>query len=212
MKRPISFRFPLAIVANGLFPSHNHPLDCLKKSGTIISIDGALDTCLQKGFHVSAVLGDMDSLDQRENEFNGLWIPLPNQNKTDLEKTLDWCLENGINRLTLLGATGLREDMTLANHYILFDYFNRLEITMVTDHFSISCHQGQQSFESFPGQTVSIIAYQEKTIVSSTALQFPLSQFVLEPSARAISNRSIGNTFSIDASKPFLVFRSHLEE
>ena len=100
-------------------------------------------------------------------------------------------------------------DMTVANHYILFDFFEKLNIEMVTDYFIVTSHRGQRSFDSFPGELVSLFPQRFGTVVSTTALKYPLNETVLNPSARGISNQSIGATFSVVASDPILVFRGH---
>ena len=156
------------------------------------------------------IIGDLDSIDP-DYEFHGLEIHDPNQDNTDLEKALDWAVMNGLKSVILLGATGLREDMTVANHYILFDCFEKLNIEMVTDHFTITCHRGQRSFDSFPGEVVSLFPQRFGTVVSTTALKYPLNDTVLDPSTRGISNQSLGATFSVDSSDPILVFRDHPE-
>ncbi|MBC8343310.1 MAG: thiamine diphosphokinase [Bacteroidetes bacterium] len=209
MKQEITFQSSVVILANGLFPTHLVPLTLLKDTKIILCIDGGYNQATKYGIQPDYIFGDMDSIQIQKDEFKGEWIELPNQNKTDLEKTLDWCLVNEISEVVLLGATGLRDDMTLANHYILFDYFDKINLKMVTDHFTITCHRGHKSFNSSPGETLSLFAQRSGTVVSSTALHYPLDQFILDPSARAISNQSIGTTFSIDSSDPILVFKSH---
>ncbi|MBT3962427.1 MAG: thiamine diphosphokinase [Candidatus Marinimicrobia bacterium] len=209
MKPTFSADSPIVLIANGIFPTHSLPLGLLNKAKLIFAIDGGYTQATQHQIQPSYIFGDMDSTSIQKENFIGNWIELPDQNKTDLEKTLDWCIDHGVVHVILLGATGYREDMTLANHYILFDYVDKINITMVTDHFTITCHKGQKSFNSNPGETVSIIAHHSGTVISSTALKYPINQMILDPSARAISNQSIGSTFSIDASDSVIVFKSH---
>ncbi len=209
MKPDISNNSPIVLVANGLFPIHPIPLSYLDRAEVIFAIDGGVHQAIKHQYQPDKVFGDLDSSSIEDTNFQGDIIELPDQNKTDLEKTLDWCINHHFLNVILLGASGLREDMTLANHYILFDYFERLSIEMITDHFTITCHKGLQSFQTSPRETVSIIAQRSGTVVSSTALKYPLNNFILDPSARAISNQSIGTSFSVDASDPVLVFRSH---
>ena len=203
-----SFKSPVIILANGAFPTHLIPLEILEDAGTVICTDGSANALAKLDLTPHVIIGDLDSIDP-DYEFHGLEIHDPNQENTDLEKALDWAVMNGIESVTLLGATGLREDMTVANHYILFDYIEKLNIKMITDHATITCHRGPRSFDSFPGEVVSLFPQRFGTVVSTTALKYPLNEMVLDPSARAISNQSIGATFSVDASEPILVFRSH---
>ncbi|MGY8780203.1 MAG: thiamine diphosphokinase [Fidelibacterota bacterium] len=206
-----SFKSPIVILANGAFPTHSIPLKILVGAGTVICTDGSANSLKSIDLTPHILIGDMDSFEETGLEFKGLKIHDPNQENTDLEKALDWALMNGIQNIAILGATGLREDMTLANHYILFDYFEKLNLEMVTDHFTITGHRGQKSFDSFPGEAVSLFTQRFGTVVSTTALRYPLIDTVVDPSARGISNQSIGATFSIDASDPILAFRGHPE-
>jgi len=202
------FKSPVVILANGAFPTHLMPLEILEDAGTVICTDGSANALAKLDLSPHVIIGDLDSIDP-DYEFHGLEIHDPNQENTDLEKALDWAVMNGIESVILLGATGLREDMTVANHYILFNYNEKLNIKMITDHATITCHRGQRSFDSFPGEVVSLFPQRFGTVVSTTALKYPLNEMVLDPSARAISNQSLGATFSVDVSEPILVFRGH---
>ena len=91
------------------------------------------------------------------------------------------------------------------------DYYDQIELEMVTDHFSITCHNGQKSYDTFPGQIISILPQRFNTEVSTTALRYPLNNMSLNPSAKAVSNQAMGASFSVDASKPVLIFRGHPE-
>jgi len=206
-----SFKSPIIILANGAFPSHPIPLEILEGAGTVICTDGSANSLEALSLMPHVIIGDMDSFKEMGSAFQGLKILDSNQENTDLEKALDWVIINGIEDVTILGGTGLREDMTVANHYILFDYSDKLNLNMVTDHFTITSHRGQKSFDSFPGEMVSLFPQRFGTVVSTTALSYPLNDIILDPSARAISNQSIGATFSVDASDPILVFRGHSE-
>ncbi len=202
------FKSPVVILANGAFPTHLMPLEILEDAGTVICTDGSANALAKLDLSPHVIIGDLDSIDP-DYEFHGLEIHDPNQENTDLEKALDWAVMNGIESVILLGATGIREDMTVANNYILFNYNEKLNIKMITDHATITCHRGQRSFDSFPGEVVSLFPQRFGTVVSTTALKYPLNEMGLDPSARAISNQSLGATFSVDASEPILVFRSH---
>ena len=81
-----SFQPPIVVLANGRFPSHTIPLQILDEAGTVICTDGSADTLLQFERTPHIIIGDFDSTRLNKNEFPGLWIETPNQNKTDLQK------------------------------------------------------------------------------------------------------------------------------
>ena len=198
---------PIAILANGAFPKKKEPLEALKNVSTLICTDGSANTLIEKNLSPQVIIGDMDSINNKF-QFKGLKIPDHNKNNTDLEKAIEWLIMNKICKVILLGATGNREDMTLVNHFLLFKYFNEIDITMITDFFSISCNIGKKSFNSFKGQIVSILP-KKKTIVTSKGLKFVLNNEKISQGGKTLSNLAIGKKFSIDCNEPILIFRSH---
>jgi thiamine pyrophosphokinase len=204
------FKSPIIILANGAFPTSSVPLGVLENAGTVICTDGAINKLKTLGLIPHIIIGDLDSKDIHI-EFKGLIVHDTNQYNTDLEKALEWAVINKIKKLTIIGATGLREDMTLANHYILFDYYNKIELKMITDYHTISCHKGKQTFNSVPGKNISLFVKNFNTAVSTTNLKYSLDKSLLDPSSRAISNETLANKFEVDSSGPILVFIDHLE-
>jgi len=204
------FKSPVIILANGLFPSSSTPLEILENAGTVICTDGAINKLEKLNLMPHIIIGDLDSMDS-QIEFKGLIVHDTNQYNTDLEKSLDWANLNNVKKLTILGATGLREDMTLANHYILFDYYDKIELRMVTDHQTITCHTGKKLFNSTPGSNVSLFVKNFNTVVSTKELKYPINSSELDPSSKAISNQSLAKQFEVNSSGPILVFRNHFE-
>ena len=113
---------PVIVIANGEFPNHEIPINYLKNCNHIICADGAADKIEEFGLKPNVVIGDFDSTKISSKERLGSWIETPDQNKTDLEKTFEWCISKNIKNITLLGAGGLREDHFLGNLYICLLY------------------------------------------------------------------------------------------
>ena len=203
------FKAPFVLLVNGEYPTHTVPLKILHSAKTIICTDGSANTLMQNRIQPHIIIGDMDSLKITEESFDGLLIHDPNQESTDLEKSLDCSIKKKINDLTILGATGLREDHSLANLFIVAEYHSKLNLKMITNHFIITCHTGSKEFDSNPGQTVSLFTVKPDTIVTTQHLNYPLKKTVLSPSCRAISNESLNSLFTVESDKPILVFRNH---
>ena len=201
---------PTVLLVNGEYPTHPAPLEILKSANTIICTDGSANLLEQYNQKSQVIIGDMDSINIDKNSFEGLLIQRPEQNTTDIEKALIWSIENDINDLTILGATGLREDHSLGNYFIFCEYSIKLNLTMVTNHFTLSSHKGLKKFDSKKGQIVSIFSTNQNTLVSSTALKHPLHNYILNPSSRAICNESMDDFFSLETNKQIIVFRGHL--
>ncbi|MEE8334813.1 MAG: thiamine diphosphokinase [Candidatus Neomarinimicrobiota bacterium] len=203
-----SFRLPIVLLVNGSFPSHSRPLNVLKSAGTVICTDGSANRLIKQGLIPHVIIGDLDSLDFPLESFKGLVIPVPDQGKTDLEKALDWCLKNNILKLFILGATGNRDDHGLANLFLAAEYLE-LDITIITDFFTINAMLGEKTFSSFKAQTVSLVPVQPIDSITTSGLSFPLLNESLKQTGRGISNRSLGSTFKIKSSHKLWIFRSH---
>ena len=203
------FNPPFVLMANGKYPKHTKPLKILNSANTVICTDGSANSLLQNEMVPQVIIGDLDSLNIDEKSFDGLLIQDSNQNNTDLEKALNWSIKYGIEEMSILGATGLREDHSIANLFIFAEYYSKLDLTMVTNHFTITCHTGNKIFDSNRGQTVSLFVVNPNTIITTGHLKYPMKNRCLRPSSKAISNESLHSKFSINSTKPVLVFRSH---
>ncbi|MCK5331027.1 MAG: hypothetical protein KAK01_06450, partial [Candidatus Marinimicrobia bacterium] len=123
---------------------------------------------------------------------------------------IDWLIDNQIIKVNFVGITGDRDDHALANLLILHSHSADLEIRAVTDHATINFISGTRRFNSTPGQTVSIMAFQKIDSVTTTGLECSLTNALLLPSGRGISNIASGKEFTIETSDTLLVFRNHL--
>ena len=202
---------PIVILANGRYPSHQYPLEFIDKAKTIICTDGSANKLKKHGLLPTFIIGDMDSIknikDFKDSEFHHF----PNQDSTDLEKVFDYCMKYGIKKVSLLGATGIRNDHSLANFLFLIKYYDNLLIKLITDTFTIECIKGKHSYSSYPDQTVSLIAIHRVKSVTTKGLKFPLKRQSISPSGLGVSNIAIGSRFTIKTSGEMLLFRRHIK-
>ena len=204
-----SFDNPVIVIANGSFPSHPMPLHYLNNHGTIICTDGATDKLINYGKKPDIVIGDFDSTKIKNSTKVKKWIEAPNQNQTDLEKTFEWCVNNNIINIVLLGAGGKREDHTLGNLFTLAKYHGKLNCEIITNHSKIICASGKNYISTNINQAVSIIATEPIESITLEGLQHNMKNEKISPSARAISNKAINNQFYLESSGKVLVFLNH---
>ncbi len=205
------FQPPIVILAKGAFPSHQKSLMILDQAGTVICTDGSADLLIDLGHTPHIIIGDSDSTSLDKNTFQGLWIDAPDQNKTDLHKTLDWCMLNKINEVNVLGATGVREDHALGNLHILAKFSSKMSIQFVSDHATIYSFKGDRTFRSITGQQVSIVSIEHVDAISTQGLKHPLNNEPLPPACNGISNEALGDEFTISTSHPIWLFLNHPE-
>ena len=205
-----SFNDPVIVIANGSFPSHPIAKNYLNKSGTIICTDGAADKLIDSGKNPDIIIGDFDSTSIKGKNRTGKWIETPDQNKTDLEKTFEWCIMNNIKKIVLLGSSGKREDHTLGNLFTLAKYHDEIQCEIITNHAKIICVSGKNYISADTNQNISIIATEPIESITLDGLQYNMRNESLLPSARAISNKAISDKFYLESTGKVLVFLNHI--
>ena len=196
-----------ALIIDGEFPVNKKLIDKIKSSDMIIAVDGAANTLIDNGIIPNVAVGDFDSIDSSSKDNIATIVHMENQNKTDLEKTLDWCIDHNYLCLSIFGISGKSEDHFLGNFFIINEYADSIDCIIYTDYSTITPCIGKTTFKSFDGETVSIVSFEQENKVTSTNLEYPLDAYKLSPSARAIRNKSLGETFTIESSDKVMVFQ-----
>ena len=192
---------PVVIVANGDFPSHKVPLLILQDSGTIICCDGAANHLVKNRMEPNYILGDMDSIDDSlKNKYKEQVIELPDQNENDLRKAIQWVEDKGVKKTAILGATGKRDDHSLANIFTLLQYPTPLEITMYSNYGIFSVVQSEKIFDSFTGQQISLFSTDSTIEVTSNNLKYNLNNKMLTNLYYGSLNESLDESFTLTLS------------
>ena len=193
----MSFNPPVVILTDGVFPTHGRPLEVLRKAGTLICCDGAANKLIGWTPQPDAVVGDLDSLsEEARTAFHDRLVELPSQQSGDLEKALRWVAGKGAKEVTILGATGLRDDHNLGNLLMLWTDFG-LDITLLTDTGQFTVVRTARSFRSFEGQVVSLFPESSRVLITTSELVYPLQDAPLSTPYEGTSNRSLGPVFSV---------------
>ena len=202
---------PSILFGNGEVPSHPIVLSKIESVGTIICLDGGTDKLIDLGYKPTCIIGDLDSLSKKPEDYGCEFIALPEQSKNDLEKGLEWCLDKGIKNITLIGFSGLRDDHNTAALFALKSFSEKMDITMLTNHSAIRCIKGTSKFRVYKGQLISILASQSDTLVRTTGLKYELSNEKLLSPGNGISNFAISNHIEIDSNDWVWIFINHME-
>jgi thiamine pyrophosphokinase len=201
------------ILAAGNFPAHPLPRAALARyRECIFCCDGAADTLLAAGYFPVVTVGDGDSLSPAaRTRLAGRLIEVPEQESNDLTKTVQYCVTTGLRRLLILGATGKREDHTLGNISLLADYMDAAEVEMWTDYGILTPSQGEVTFESFPGQQISVFAMDPEPL-TLRGLRWPVERRILTRWWQASLNEATGMRFSVRSEGKTVVFRQWRED
>lgn len=157
------------ILGNGDFPSNSLPLAILHNANYICCCDGAAVHLAERGITPNAIVGDGDSLPQALKErYSHILHICSEQEDNDLTKATRFCAAKGFRRIAYLGATGRREDHTIANVSLMERYFHHLGVipVMLTDYGYFIAARGTNTFDTFARQQVSIFNFSCNNIAS----------------------------------------------
>ncbi|WP_226943543.1 thiamine diphosphokinase [Pseudoprevotella muciniphila] len=208
----------ITIIANGDFPTHPAPLSAIAEADYIACCDGAANACKAHGIVPDVIVGDADSISPAlRQEWADKFVRIEDQDENDLTKTFNFVLQRFRNEQELhfyiVGATGKREDHTIANVALLMDYYDLLEnqklqatIIMMTDHGQFIPHSGKTVIASYKGQQVSIFAHDARNL-KSTGLKWPIYDF--KKYWQGTLNEALSDHFGIQAEGNYLVFLNY---
>ncbi len=132
---------PALIIANGQSCSFELMGQLLEWSPVVMVLDGAIHRVLELGIKLDIVLGDFDKSENWDellaNQQPVQVVHTPDQNKTDLEKGLDFLIAKGHKAVNILWATGKRADHHINNLSTLAKYKDQITIVMLDDHSRI---------------------------------------------------------------------------
>lgn len=199
------------ILANGDFPKHAIPLNILGESGTMICCDGAVDKLCNSDITPKFIIGDMDSISKDSKTIYGnLLISDTNQSKNDLSKALEWCVNQKIDSVTILGASGGRDDHHIGNFFRLFEFSELLKIQMISDFGIFTLITEDTIFSSFPNQQISIFLTDLSIRLTTDGLKYPLKNECLNSLYFGTLNESNSDTFKINLSHgSTMIFQEH---
>lgn len=203
----------IVILADGDFPTNPYPLDLLSMADVIVCCDNSvLKLTANTALEADYIVGDMDTMSSENKlKYREKITRIPDQETNDLTKAFNFSLELSPSRITLLGATGAREDHALANISLLSDYQQLFpNIELVTDHGIFTAHTDTFTLESIPGQQVSIFAFDPTVKIKSAGLVYPTDYVVFDLWWKATLNEASSTQFTLTFSHPakVLVFRT----
>ncbi len=194
------------ILANGEFPTEERLRNNLREAETLICCDGAANICLAHGIEPHIIIGDVDSVSAEVRErYSDRIVRIADQETNDLTKAVKYALAHHGNELLILGATGLREDHSLANLALLMDYAEEAQVTMESDYGTFYPCTNVCELQVEKGQEVSIFNF-GATRFDSKGLRYPLYDF--SKLWQGTLNVAICDQICITAEGRFLVYVS----
>lgn len=179
---------PALIIANGEECSQELMGQLLEWQPTVMVLDGALERVLKWNIKVDILLGDFDRLVNIEEKVAAQQpieiVHTPDQNKTDLEKGIDYFIEKGYPAANIIWATGLRADHTIANITNLVKFKEKINLVMWDNHSKI--FPINKSFQKWytKGTPLSLIPVGEASGIVTQGLKYNLDNDTLTIGSR----------------------------
>lgn len=132
---------PALLIANGESCDPELLGQLLEWIPFVVVLDNAIWRVLDLGIKVDVLLGDFDrdlDLDEiRQRQYPIEIVHTPDQNKTDLDKGIEFLIERGFPAVNIVWATGRRADHSITNMTNIVRYKDRIKIVMIDDHSKI---------------------------------------------------------------------------
>ncbi len=219
----------VTIIADGDFPTAEYPRYLVGSADAVVCCDGALEPFLRESQDIfgerrlpDAVVGDMDTLPTgMQKEYEDIIVKVDEQDYNDLTKAFRYTLSRypSVSEIHIVGATGKREDHTIANVSLLMEYARAcrgegplaltpprdIRMDMVSDRTTMFAMAGSGEFDCGEGRSVSLFSPDPTLQIVSEGLEWPLEGVKLDNWWRASLNRATADTVRLRFSHPAVV-------
>ena len=186
------------VFANGKPPRKN-VISYLQKAGysILICADGGANYAFKLGLTPDYIVGDLDSIKEsvlKHYKDKSTVLKYTRQNDTDVEKCLKFSISKNFKDVILVGVTGNRLDHSFCNLGIVLKFADKININVIHEKSLLQIMTGDNTFDTTPGETISIYGFERKTKITSKGLKYPLKNISLPFGQReSTSNIALSN-------------------
>jgi len=174
---------PALIIANGEACSGELLGQLLEWSPFIVVLDKAIYRVLELGIKIDVWMGDFDEnhdFDDIRSQQDPLEIiNTPDQDKTDLEKAIDFLIDRGFPAANIVWATGRRADHSITNITNLVRYKEQIRLVLFDDYSKIFPLTGTYEKWYVAGTPVSLIPIGQVDGIQTSGLKYNLNDDTL---------------------------------
>ena len=188
---------PALIIANGASCEPELLGQLLEWSPLVVVLDSAIERVMHLNIKIDVLLGDFDR-DFDPEVYKTKQYPLeivhtPDQNKTDLEKALDYLIERKMPAVNIVWATGKRADHTITNLTNIVRYRDLIKIVILDDHSKIFLLPNKFEKWYTAGTPISLIPIGVVKGIHSQNLVYPLANDTLTIGYRTGSSNAVAS-------------------
>jgi thiamine pyrophosphokinase len=203
------------IIANGTLPPKKVVQNVLPTADSIVCADGGANQARLLNITPHIILGDLDSILPATRRFfrDVPQLRIADQQSTDLEKAIGFCIRHGFDQIDVLGGLGTRIDLNTGALGCFRKFGNLADLRFIDVIGEITQIRDSVSFRAKKGDKISLIPLTECKGITTRKLRFPLHNETLELGVReGISNQATGSPVAISVKSGTLLllrFRSH---
>ena len=207
----------IVIICDGSFPRTEYPRYLIRTADFIICCDGALKKFIRNSKAIfgterlpDRVIGDMDSLPESlRKKYSDIIVKIDEQEHNDQTKAFRWAMENleGMESITILGATVQREDHTIGNISLLMEYARMydlegagIQVQMITDHATVVAVTDTVEMDCGEGRQISIFSPDNTLKIKSEGLRWKTDDVVFDNWWKATLNRAVQDNIRLEFS------------
>ena len=192
------------IVCNGEPLSAERATELAEEAEVIIAADGGADYCLEHSIRIDHLIGDLDSISDAalKSIQTSRKLYIPDQNYTDLQKSLAFCITLQPEKIIIINTLGSRSDHALTN-LLFFQDFPSPELLEIHDNFGCMkiLDPGEYDLKFDQGQTISFFSSASLTDLTLTGVQYPVINESYTIPFTGISNKAINETVMVKFSE-----------
>jgi len=204
------------LVANAPLEWHPKLAALAASAETLLAADGGANHLARLGLRPTAVVGDLDSVSPETRAWLGeeCMIHRPDQDRTDLEKALEYAFDEvGIRNLTVLAALGGRTDHDLGNLGLLARLAMGERLIFEAADQTVLAVSGEASLAAIPGEAWSFWTFDPVLRVSVDGVRWPLENASIDAGTRpSISNEAVEDHVTISTTGGSVIVMRHHSE
>ena len=201
------------IIANGTQPPLTIVRPIAQSADLIICADGGANHALKMNIKPHIIIGDFDSILASTKVYysNIPQIIDPDQESTDLEKTITYCVTRKVVSVDIVGATGDRLDHTTGTLGCFKKFGEQITLRLVDSIGALTLIRSSLTLQTKMREKLSLIPLEKCTGITTVNMKYELHDDILELGFReGISNEAIAEEVSISVKTgTLLLYRFH---
>lgn len=195
----------VVVLGNGEYPSANLPKSVLEEASRVIVCDGAANHFVSTGLDFEIIIGDGDSITEELRNIYADKIVIDNDQETnDQTKAVNYLRTKNCCDISIVGATGKRDDHSIGNVSLLVDYLKQgVRARIYTDYGVFVPLDGDAMIRVNTGCQVSVFDF-GCSCLRSEGLKYPIRAF--SNWWQGTLNEAISDEFEIKADGYYLIY------